>query len=86
MANINDPLLSKLTNFSQLGNKGYAGDNSGTPTDKYFDIGEGVGGNYTGRFINIAGTNAAPDGTSGGFDGLTAKTNLQGKGFAVITN
>lgn len=36
--------------------------------------------------INIAGTNAAPDGTSGGYDGLTAKTNLIGKGWTVTTN
>lgn len=47
---------------------------------------EGVGGDYTGRSIDISGTNAAPDGTSGGYDGLTAKTNLQGKGFTVTTN
>ena len=48
--------------------------------------GESPGGDYTGRLINIAGTNAAPDGTSGGYDGLTAKTNLQGKGFTVTTS
>lgn len=43
-------------------------------------------GGYTGRVINIAGTNAAPDGSSGGYDGLTAKSNLQTKGFTVTTN
>lgn len=48
--------------------------------------GESAGGDYTGRIINIGGTNAAPDGTSGGYDGLTAKTNLQGKGFTVTTS
>ena len=36
--------------------------------------------------VNLAGSNAAPDGTSGGFDGLTAKTNLQGNGWTVTTN
>lgn len=37
--------------------------------------------------INISGgTNAAPDGTSGGFDGITAKANLIGKGCTVTTN
>ena len=41
---------------------------------------------YTGRVINISGTNAAPDGTSGGYDGLTAKTSLQSKGFTVTTS
>ena len=48
--------------------------------------GEAVGGDYTGRTINISGTNAAPDGSSGGFDGTTAVTNLQGKGIAVSTS
>ena len=43
-------------------------------------------GGYTGRVINIAGSNTAPDGTSGGFDGLTAKSNLITKGFTVTTN
>lgn len=37
--------------------------------------------------LNISGgTNAAPDGTSGGFDGVTAKANLIGKGWTVTTN
>lgn len=36
--------------------------------------------------LNIAGTNSAPDGTSGGFDGLTAKTNLITDGWTVTTN
>jgi hypothetical protein len=38
---------------------------------------------YTGRLINIGGTNADPDGSSGGYDGLTAKSNLEGKGITV---
>lgn len=40
-------------------------------------------GGFTGRTIDISGTNAAPDNTSGGFDGDAAITNLQGKGFTV---
>tara|TARA_R100001594_G_scaffold24016_4_gene47026 strand:- start:319 stop:1671 length:1353 start_codon:yes stop_codon:yes gene_type:complete len=43
-------------------------------------------GGYIGRQITIDGTNAAPDGTSGGYDGLTAKANLITKGFTVTTN
>ena len=43
-------------------------------------------GLYTGRTIIADGTNASPDGTSGGFDGLTAKANLISKGFTVTTN
>lgn len=35
--------------------------------------------------INIAGTNAAPDGSSGGCSGTVAKTSLQGKGATVTT-
>ena len=36
--------------------------------------------------LSIAGTNAAPDGASGGFDGLTAKANLIANGWTVSTN
>ncbi len=36
--------------------------------------------------VNLSGTNSAPDGTSGGFDGLTAKTNLITNGWTVTTN
>jgi hypothetical protein len=43
-------------------------------------------GVYTGRTINIAGTNAAVDSTSGGNDGLAAITSLQGKGFTITYN
>jgi hypothetical protein len=39
---------------------------------------------FTGRFIDLSG-NTAPDGTSGGFDGITAKANLITKGFTVTT-
>lgn len=39
---------------------------------------------FTGRFIVLSG-NTAPDGTSGGFDGITAKANLITKGFTVTT-
>lgn len=41
---------------------------------------------FTGRSIIMNGTNAAPDSSSGGYDGLTAKTALQSKGFTVTTN
>jgi hypothetical protein len=40
-------------------------------------------GLFTGRSINIAGTNAAPDAVSGGFDGSAAVTSLVAKGFTV---
>jgi hypothetical protein len=38
---------------------------------------------YTGRVINIGGTNADPDSSSGGYDGLSAKASLEAKGFTV---
>lgn len=41
---------------------------------------------YTSRIIKIDGTNAAPDSSSGGYDGISEKNNLISKGFTVITN
>jgi hypothetical protein len=38
---------------------------------------------YTGRTIDISGTNDSPDSFSGGYDGLAAKASLEGKGFTV---
>jgi len=38
---------------------------------------------YTGRIINIGGTNADPDSTSGGYDGVVARNSLISKGFTV---
>ncbi len=49
--------------------------------------GEGVGGDYTGRTIFMGGAGmAAPDGSSGGYDGDQAVLDLQGKGITVNTN
>ena len=42
-------------------------------------------GGYIHRTISIGGTNAAPDATSGGYDGLAAKASLEAKGFTVET-
>lgn len=38
---------------------------------------------FAGRVINIGGSNTDPDTTSGGVDGVAARTALQGKGFTV---
>jgi hypothetical protein len=38
---------------------------------------------FTGRVINIGGSNVDPDSTSGGFDGVAARTALQAKSFTV---
>ncbi len=48
--------------------------------------GEGVGGDFTGRTILIFGTNAAPDGSSGGFNGTQAVIDLTAKGITVTTS
>lgn len=45
-----------------------------------------TGVDYATMTISIAGSNAAPDGTSGGYDGLTAKSDLQALGITVSTN
>ena len=50
------------------------------------DIDSISSGFNTGRQILMAGTNSAPDTTSGGFNGAVAKANLISKSFSVITN
>lgn len=49
------------------------------------DLDNTLPGSGTGD-IEIAGTNAAPDGTSGGCDGTAAVTSLSGKGYTVTTS
>jgi len=44
-----------------------------------------VAGSFTGRSINIAGSNSAPDGSAGGFNGDAAVTSLIAKNFSVTT-
>lgn len=41
---------------------------------------------FTGRSIDISGSNAAPDSSSGGFDGTAAVASLISKGFSVTTS
>jgi len=48
--------------------------------------GEGAGGDYTGRTIRIDGTNAAPDSSSGGYNGTQAIIDLTAKGITVTTS
>jgi hypothetical protein len=85
--------------FSVIGwvrsnSKIYLQDNSMTATEVNHILedlatlvsGEEAGGDYSGRSIDISGTNAAPDGSSGGYDGLTAKNDLEDKGITVYTN
>jgi|688.fasta_scaffold163931_2 hypothetical protein len=41
---------------------------------------------WSGNSLNIGGTNAAPDTTSGGFNGIAAKNSLTGKSWTVLTS
>ncbi|MCK5603126.1 hypothetical protein KAR91_14680 [Candidatus Pacearchaeota archaeon] len=43
-------------------------------------------GDFTGRSIDISGSNAAPDSTSGGFNGTVSVTQLQARGVTVTTS
>ena len=49
------------------------------------DLDSNAVGGYTYRYIDIS-NNAAPDSSSGGYDGLAAKASLQAKGFTVTTD
>jgi uncharacterized protein (TIGR02145 family) len=42
-------------------------------------------GGFTGRSVSIGGNNSDPDSSSGGYDGLAAKSSLEVKGFTVNT-
>jgi len=48
--------------------------------------GESAGGDYTGRTIRIQGSNDAPDGSSGGYDGDQAVIDLVAKSITVTTS
>jgi len=41
---------------------------------------------WTSNTLNIAGNNSAPDTTSGGFNGVAAKSNLTGKSWSITTS
>jgi len=41
---------------------------------------------WSGNSLNIGGTNAVPDTTSGGFNGIAAKSSLTGKSWTVLTS
>ena len=38
---------------------------------------------WTGVTLDISGSNSAPDGSSGGFDGITARNSLTGKTWSI---
>lgn len=47
---------------------------------------EPPGGSFSGRSVDVGGTNAAPDSSSGGYDGSQAVINIASKGITVITS
>lgn len=64
----------------QLQNNGW---DTATVNHILVDIDSISGSGFTGRIINIGGSNADPDGTSGGYDGTTARNQLITDGFTV---
>jgi hypothetical protein len=83
--------FTQIPNMTEINNCHIAlGNMSGTTvTDinhMLVDLDTNSTGAFTGRAIFMDGTNPAPDGSSGGYDGLTAKANLIAKGFTVTTN
>lgn len=73
---------SSMQVFLQWGNK------SAAVVNHYlYDLDQISSSGYTGRRIYINyGTNAPPDETSGGYDGIAAKNSLISKGFTIYTN
>tara|TARA_R110002126_G_scaffold116875_2_gene256497 strand:- start:1886 stop:3415 length:1530 start_codon:yes stop_codon:yes gene_type:complete len=63
----------------------YLQDNSMTATEVNHILEDLDTINWSGVTLDISGTNAAPDGSSGGFDGITALASLTGKTWSVTT-
>jgi len=82
--------LTGFTNMMEINNGNYEFQNNAWTAAEInqmlVDADTMTTGGFTGRVWQGDGTNAAPDTTSGGFNGSAAKTNLIGKGFTVITN
>lgn len=51
-----------------------------------YDLDSLAASGYSERWLDFRGTNSAPDSSSGGYNGIAAKSSLQGKGFSVYTN
>lgn len=82
--------LTPMTNLTEVNNVNIRFENNGMTAaevnEMLVDLDGMATGGFTGRSINISGTNAAPDSSSGGFDGSAAKTSLIGKSFTVTTS
>lgn len=76
-----------ITNITYLDNQDIQLQNNGMTAAEVnhilVDLDTDANSSYTGRSINIGGTNAAPDSSSGGYDGSAAVTSLVSKGFTV---
>jgi hypothetical protein len=82
--------FTTLTNLMRKNNTGFNIQNNNWSASiinhVLMDLDSIIVGGFTGRTLYIKGSvtpNADPDGTSGGFDGLTAITNLQAKGVFI---
>ncbi len=81
--NLTDVSGSSLSNaIWNLSNNGY---NTATVNQVLVDFDTISVAGYNYRRIDVR-TNAAPDNSSGGVDGLAAKASLQSKGFTVLTD
>lgn len=82
--------LSSRTELLKItsGNYDFSGNNlTAAEVNHYLvDLDSIATSGYSYRRIDIAGNNAPPDNSSGGYDGLAAKASLQGKGFTVIVS
>lgn len=90
LSNVNYFDLTTLSNLTEsIGVTIDLSDNSLNATEvNHFlvDLDAMSTGGFAGRTILIDGNNAAPDGSSGGFDGVTAKANLITKTFIVTSS
>jgi hypothetical protein len=76
-------VINKNQAYVDIGNNGLL---AAEVNKMLYDIDTLATSGYTSRFVSFIGTNAAPDSSSGGYNGTAAKASLQSKGFTVYTN
>lgn len=82
--------FTKFPNMTNVNSCGIRLDNNGMGVSDVnhilADLDSISSAGYSSRVINIGGTNATPDGSSGGYDGTGATTSLVAKSFTVTTS
>jgi len=85
--NLNELPLPIYPNIQSLDYSAYSCNLSAAKINKFLCELENITiGGISSRYIYLDQINAAPDSSSGGYDGLAAKAALQAKGFNVFTN